>query len=220
MDKISKSFIKAKKEFSKVIKNKKNDWSKSSYAPLEECIDAVNEPLLNNGIAIIQKTYDCADGVKISTVFIHESGETISGGELFLPADKRNAQAFGSALTYARRYSLMAACGIAGEDDDGNAASKPKVDKTVENVQKKIQVTPTEQKQYVIKYYDHGAVKSQTFTDVNLFKNKYKQLFESYDSAEDLTRFKAINKKTIDEIKAGMSNDLKTKLKGVQNADS
>jgi hypothetical protein len=44
-----------------------------------------------------------------------------------VPATKQDAQGYGSALTYARRYSLMAACGIAPEDDDGNAASKSTV---------------------------------------------------------------------------------------------
>jgi hypothetical protein len=45
---------------------------------------------------------------------------------LHVPASKQDPQGYGSALTYARRYSLMAACGIAPEDDDGNAASKPR----------------------------------------------------------------------------------------------
>jgi len=55
---------------------------------------------------------------------MYETGEQISGGVISVPADKHNAQGYGSALTYARRYSLMAACGIAPEDDDGNAATK------------------------------------------------------------------------------------------------
>jgi hypothetical protein len=48
----------------------------------------------------------------------------MSAGKLHVPAAKQDPQGYGSALTYARRYSLMAACGIAPEDDDGNAASK------------------------------------------------------------------------------------------------
>jgi hypothetical protein len=47
-----------------------------------------------------------------------------SAGKLHVPAVKHDAQGYGSALTYARRYSLMAACGIAPEDDDGQATSK------------------------------------------------------------------------------------------------
>jgi hypothetical protein len=57
-------------------------------------------------------------------VFLHESGQTIRSGKLHVPAAKQDPQGYGSALTYARRYSLMAACGIAPEDDDGNAASR------------------------------------------------------------------------------------------------
>jgi hypothetical protein len=56
---------------------------------------------------------------------VHESGATMSSGLLHVPASKQDAQGYGSALTYARRYSLMAICGIAPEDDDGNRASKP-----------------------------------------------------------------------------------------------
>jgi len=62
--------------------------------------------------------------VTVETVFIHESGESIECGKLHVPAAKQDPQGYGSALTYARRYSLMAACGIAPEDDDGNSASR------------------------------------------------------------------------------------------------
>ena len=55
---------------------------------------------------------------------MHESGEQFSSGPLHVPAAKADPQGYGSALTYARRYSLMAACGIAPEDDDGNAGAK------------------------------------------------------------------------------------------------
>ena len=60
----------------------------------------------------------------VETVFVHESGETLECGILHVPAAKQDPQGYGSALTYARRYSLMAAAGIAPEDDDGNSASR------------------------------------------------------------------------------------------------
>jgi len=60
----------------------------------------------------------------VETVLIHESGEILECGTLHVPASKQDPQGYGSALTYARRYSLMAACGIAPEDDDGNSASR------------------------------------------------------------------------------------------------
>ena len=75
---------------------------------------------------LMQPTHLCEDGVIIETMFLHESGEQISAGKLHVPATKHDAQGYGSALSYARRYSLLAACGIAAEDDDGEAASKPK----------------------------------------------------------------------------------------------
>jgi hypothetical protein len=60
----------------------------------------------------------------VETMFVHESGEMLECGILHVPASKQDPQGYGSALTYARRYSLMAACGIAPEDDDGNSASR------------------------------------------------------------------------------------------------
>ena len=71
-----------------------------------------------------QETFECAGGVMVETVLLHESGESIRCGRLHVPAVKQDAQGYGSALSYARRYSLLAACGIAPEDDDGNAAVK------------------------------------------------------------------------------------------------
>jgi hypothetical protein len=65
----------------------------------------------------------------VETVFVHESGEMLECGIVHFPAVKHDPQGYASALTYARRYSLMASCGIAPEDDDGNAASKKPVAK-------------------------------------------------------------------------------------------
>jgi hypothetical protein len=65
----------------------------------------------------------------VETVFVHESGEMLECGIVHFPATKKDPQGYASALTYGRRYSLMAACGIAPEDDDGNRASRP--EKTV-----------------------------------------------------------------------------------------
>ncbi len=126
MKTISEAFVKAKKEFSPALKCSTNPHFKSKYADLAACLEAVNEALLNNGIAVMQETSEDATGVTVETVFLHESGETIKCGKLHVPASKQDAQGYGSALTYARRYSIMTACGIAPEDDDGNAASKTK----------------------------------------------------------------------------------------------
>ena len=124
MKQIAAAFVKAKREFSPALKTSTNPHFRSKYADLGACLEAVNDALLNNGIAVYQETSEDASGVTVETVFIHESGEALRSGKLHVPAAKHDPQGFGSALTYARRYSLMAACGIAPEDDDGNAASK------------------------------------------------------------------------------------------------
>jgi hypothetical protein len=124
MNNIAKAFVAAKREFAPALKTSTNPHFKSKYADLAGCLEAVNEALLNHGIALLQETSEDATGVTVETVFMHESGETIRGGKLHVPASKQDPQGYGSALTYARRYSVMAACGIAAEDDDGNAATK------------------------------------------------------------------------------------------------
>lgn len=124
MKAIAAAFVKAQKEFGPALKTNTNPAFKSKYADLSACVEAVIDALNNNGIALIQPTHECESGVTVETLFLHESGEQLSAGKLHVPATKNDAQGHGSALTYARRYSLMAACGIAPEDDDGNAASK------------------------------------------------------------------------------------------------
>jgi len=124
MKQIAQAFVKAQKGFAPALKTKANPHLKSKYADLASCVEAVIDSLNANGIALLQQTHECADGVMVETVLLHESGEQITGGKLHVPATKQDAQGYGSALTYARRYSLMATCGIAPEDDDGNATSK------------------------------------------------------------------------------------------------
>ena len=121
---IAAALVKAQKAFGPALKSSSNPHFKSRYADLAACVEAVMDGLNDNGIALIQQTHECDSGVIVETVFLHESGEIFSAGKLHVPAVKHDAQGYGSALTYARRYSLMAACGIAPEDDDGNAASK------------------------------------------------------------------------------------------------
>jgi hypothetical protein len=119
---IHQALVAAQRGFAPALKSSSNPHFKSRYADLAACVEAVMDALNSNGIYLMQRTDAGADSVSVETIFVHESGETLSAGALTLPVSKRDAQGFGSALTYCRRYSLMAACGIAPEDDDGNAA--------------------------------------------------------------------------------------------------
>ena len=124
MKNIATALVKAQREFGPALKTSTNPHFRTKYADLSACIEAVIDGLNNNGIYLIQLTDEHRDGIKIQTVFMHESGEQMSSGWLYVPAAKHDPQGFGSALTYARRYSLMVAAGLAPEDDDGNQASK------------------------------------------------------------------------------------------------
>jgi hypothetical protein len=124
MQKIASALVKAQRAFGPALKTNTNPHFKTKYADLSACIEAVIDSLNENGIALIQRNHESEHGVTVETVFVHESGETLDCGKLHVPAVKNDPQGYGSALTYARRYSLMAACGIAPEDDDGNAAQR------------------------------------------------------------------------------------------------
>ena len=125
MKNIATALVKAQKAFGPALKTSTNPHFRSKYADLSACVEAVIDALNDNGIFLLQKNYDCPDGIMVETVFVHESGEMLECGIVHFPATKKDPQGYASALTYGRRYSLMAACGIAPEDDDGNRASRP-----------------------------------------------------------------------------------------------
>lgn len=123
---IYSAFIKAQASIEKAVKDSTNPHFRSKYADLGNVMDAIKPHLEDHGLAFFQKFHECDKGIKIETIIIHDSGESISNGVLFVPVTKNDAQGFGSACTYARRYSLQSAFGVAPDDDDGNAASQPK----------------------------------------------------------------------------------------------
>lgn len=120
---IAAAFVKAQADFGPALKTSQNPHFRSKYASLDACIEAVIDALHKHGIGLLQRTLHCESGVAVETLLVHSSGETLSGGVLHVPASKQDPQGYGSALTYARRYHLLTTCGIAPEDDDGNAAS-------------------------------------------------------------------------------------------------
>lgn len=119
------AMAKAFPEIEGASKDKNNPHFKSKYADLGAVVEAIKPALTKNGLFFVQQTHEQEGGVCVETVVCHSSGESMPLGKLFVPASKQDAQGYGSALTYARRYSLMTAFGVCPEDDDGNAASKP-----------------------------------------------------------------------------------------------
>lgn len=123
VDLIVKALIKAKSQIEPVEKNKVNPFFGSKYSTLDAVEAAVRSPLSLNGLAITQTTAVVAGQAVLETTLWHESGQWISGQYPLNPT-KNDPQGLGSAMTYARRYTLSAILGlVSDEDDDGAAAS-------------------------------------------------------------------------------------------------
>jgi hypothetical protein len=124
MKSIATALAAAQINMGKALKQASNPHFRSKYADLGSVMDACLPALNAHGIAVIQPTGEDEIGRFVETRLIHgESGEQLS---CWVPliVSKNDMQGYGSAVTYARRYGLMAMAGIAPEDDDGNAAAK------------------------------------------------------------------------------------------------
>lgn len=121
---------KAQAEMSGAKKKETNPFFKKKYADMNSVVDAVRVPFCENGLSYAQFPLFEGGCVGVETILMHESGEWISN-VLMLPMVKQDPQAAGSAITYARRYSLQSIAGIPSEDDDGNGSvskSKSSID--------------------------------------------------------------------------------------------
>ncbi|RYF11828.1 MAG: single-stranded DNA-binding protein, partial [Oxalobacteraceae bacterium] len=106
------------------VKGRSNPAFKSKYADLSSVWDACREQLVSNGLTVVQFPGEMIDNrMTLTTQLSHESGEWMRS-TLSIPLTKVDAQGYGSAVTYARRYALAAVVGVCPEDDDGNAASQ------------------------------------------------------------------------------------------------
>lgn len=118
---IASALAAAQSNMGKALKQSENPHFRSKYADLGSVMDACLPALNDAGIAVIQPYEGDEFGRYVTTKFIHTSGEVLET-RIPLILGKNDMQGLGSALTYARRYGLMALAGIAPEDDDGNAA--------------------------------------------------------------------------------------------------
>lgn len=120
----AKAFVAAQKATDSVKKAATNPAFRTKYADLSEVVEAVIPALNSNGIGVMQFPSFDGDLAGVTTVFLHDSGASVTA-TLNLRPSKSDPQGVGSAITYARRYSLLAMTGAAPEDDDGNSASGP-----------------------------------------------------------------------------------------------
>lgn len=126
--------------------DKTNPHFKSKYADLGNVIDAIKPAISEHGLWFYQVVHSLPGFAAVETVIVHSSGERLSCGIVNVPVVRNDAHGYGSALTYARRYSLSSAFGVSPEDkedDDGNKACEaPKKFKKVEEKQPDIEEDP------------------------------------------------------------------------------
>jgi hypothetical protein len=130
---IAAALAKAQGEMKNATLNKVNPHFKSKYADLAGIRDAVVPVLSRHGIAVVQTLgfLEGYTGQTVTTRLVHSSGQWIESA-CGCGVNVADMQKMGSAITYARRYSLSAICGIAAdEDDDANAASQPAASRPV-----------------------------------------------------------------------------------------
>jgi len=112
------------------VKDSANPFFKSSYADLTSVIKAIKQPFADNGLSYTQFPVSNENGVGVSTRLMHISGQWLEM-EYTLPTVKKDPQASGSAITYARRYALQSIAGIPTADDDAESAMLRGDDKKV-----------------------------------------------------------------------------------------
>lgn len=142
---LTKAFAKTQQEMKQPLKDAQNPFFKSTYVPLENVTESITETATKNGLAFSQEpSFD--DGmVAVTTLVMHSSGEWIEYAPLKMKPVKNDPQAFGSAITYAKRYALSAIFGITSDkDDDGNEATQPQKPQRQQQATKQAQV-----KQYI-----------------------------------------------------------------------
>ena len=121
INELASALCKAQGQMGGAVKDSSNPFFKSSYADLTSVIKAIKEPFADNGLSYTQFPVSNENGVGVSTRLMHISGQWLEM-EYTLPTVKKDPQASGSAITYARRYALQSIAGIPTADDDAESA--------------------------------------------------------------------------------------------------
>lgn len=105
----------------RISKDAKNPFFKSNYASLPHIIDEITEPLEKAGL--ILATFPDADGM--TTILAHaETGEYMAATYHLQSVRQNDPQAYGSAISYFRRYAISSILNLRISDDDAEAAMK------------------------------------------------------------------------------------------------
>ena len=121
---LAAALLKAQRDIGSALKKADNPYFKSKYADLGAVIDAVKGPLNDHGITFLQAVdcHEIGDHAVIDTILLHESGQYLSTRTPIFCSKTNDPQAFGSGISYSKRYALQALLGLPTEDDDGEKA--------------------------------------------------------------------------------------------------
>ena len=174
MENLAKALSKMQSQLEGAKKKSKNPYYKSDYADLESVWEAIRKPLTDNGLSVVQFPVNEEDKIGVETTILHESGESLTKSFYMRPV-KNDPQAVGSLITYFRRYSLSAVCGIAPIDDDGEAAM-PRGEKYKDKRSKtKAEMEKEKQKKLSLEIIDrvNRLTKGQTKAQIKEFCNTH-----------------------------------------------
>lgn len=119
---IASALNKAQGEMVGAKKESANPFYKSTYSSLTDVMGAVSKPFYDNGLSFVQGAEFNEGMICIVTRIMHNTGEWIESSTM-LPPVKNDPQAYGSAITYGKRYGLQSLAGVPSIDDDGQFAS-------------------------------------------------------------------------------------------------
>lgn len=125
INEIAEALSKAQSEMTGAVKSSKNPFFKTNYSDLSSVCEAISAPFANNSLSFVQSPEFCEHHIQVVTRIMHSSGQWIEG-VVTLPPTKNDAQGYGSAITYGRRYGLQAMAGVPSIDDDGQGAAQHK----------------------------------------------------------------------------------------------
>lgn len=136
MKQIATALLKAQSEMSNAKKGAVNPFFKSKYADLNSIREAVIPTLNANGITVLQPIVHVDGKNFVKTILLHETGEMLESLTEIVYNKINDAQAQGSGISYARRYSLQSFVCVGADDDDGQKAVEPKPNATTEILKK------------------------------------------------------------------------------------
>ena len=136
MKQIATALLKAQSEMSNPKKGATNPFFKSKYADLNAIRESVIPTLNANGISVLQPIVHVDSKNFVKTILLHESGEMLESLTEIVYNKVNDAQAQGSGISYARRYSLQSFVCVGADDDDGQKAVEPKPNATTEILKK------------------------------------------------------------------------------------